>query len=70
MAGAVAYRDGVGRPLPVVAAYRLRDGVYLNLTNRCTLRCGFCPKFHGLWTVADARLRLRVMDEPSSAVLV
>ncbi len=70
MAGAVAYRDGVGRPLPVVAAYRLRDGVYLNLTNRCTLRCSFCPKFHGLWTVADARLRLRVMDEPSSAVLV
>ena len=70
MAGAVAYRDGVGRPLPVVAAYRLRDGVYLNLTNRCTLRCGFCPKFHGLWTVADARLRLRVMDEPSGAALV
>ncbi len=68
---AVAYRDGViARPSPVVLAYRLRDGVYLNLTNRCTLRCHFCPKFHGLWTVADARLRLRVRDEPSSAALV
>ncbi len=70
MAGVVAYKDGSGRPSPVVSAYRLRDGVYLNLTNRCTLRCRFCPKFHGLWTVADARLRLRVIDEPSSTALV
>ena len=38
--------------------YTLRDGRYLNITNRCTLRCAFCPKFNGEWTVQDYPLRL------------
>ena len=38
--------------------YLLRDSRYLNITNRCTLRCAFCPKFNGVWTVQDYRLRL------------
>ena len=38
--------------------YTLRDSRYLNITNRCTLRCAFCPKFNGEWTVQDNRLRL------------
>ena len=67
---AVARGDDAGRRSPVVAAYRLRGAVYLNLTNRCTLRCRFCPKFHGLWTVGEARLRLRAADEPSVATLI
>ena len=38
--------------------YTLRDSRYLNITNRCTLRCAFCPKFNGEWTVQDYPLRL------------
>ncbi len=41
-----------------VFGYTLRGGRYLNVTNRCTLRCGFCPKFNGCWTVQDYALRL------------
>ncbi|MBI4844315.1 MAG: YchF/TatD family DNA exonuclease [Nitrospirae bacterium] len=29
-----------------VIAYLIRDSLYLNITNRCTNRCGFCVKFH------------------------
>ena len=25
--------------------YSLRGNRYLNITNRCTLRCAFCPKW-------------------------
>lgn len=41
-----------------VVGYTLRDSRYLNITNRCTLRCAFCPKFNGEWTVQDYSLRL------------
>lgn len=27
-------------------AYRIRDNLYLNITNRCTNHCSFCVKFH------------------------
>ncbi|WP_298137446.1 TatD family nuclease-associated radical SAM protein [Acidiferrobacter sp.] len=67
---AVARGDDAGRAPSAVAAYRLRDAVYLNLTNRCTLRCRFCPKFHGLWTVGEARLRLRASEEPSVTAVI
>jgi len=39
--------------------YTLHGSRYLNITNRCTLRCDFCPKFSGRWTVQDYDLRLR-----------
>jgi TatD DNase family protein len=42
-----------------VVGYTLRGTRYLNVTNRCTLRCRFCPKFNGSWTVGDYDLRLR-----------
>jgi TatD DNase family protein len=48
--------------------YTLRGGRYLNVTNRCTLRCRFCPKFSDDWTVGDYDLRLRA--EPDCAALV
>lgn len=35
-------------PLPELVAqvaYAIRDSLYLNITNRCTLACTFCPKF-------------------------
>lgn len=38
--------------------YTLHGSRYLNITNRCTLRCAFCPKFNGSWTVRDYDLRL------------
>jgi len=57
------------RPRAVVA-YRLRNAVYLNVTSRCTLRCRFCPKFHKVWTVDTAYLRLSTLNEPSAAELI
>ncbi len=41
-----------------VVSYTLRDSRYLNITNRCSLRCAFCPKFNDEWTVQDYPLRL------------
>lgn len=38
--------------------YELHGNLYLNITNRCTLRCTYCPKFNHTWTVQDYALRL------------
>ncbi len=51
-----------------VVGYTLRDSRYLNVTSRCTLRCAFCPKFNGSWTVQDIDLRLR--SDPSADELI
>jgi len=48
--------------------YTLRRSRYLNVTNRCTLRCTFCPKFNGSWSVQGHDLRLR--DEPNVETLL
>ena len=48
--------------------YTLRDSRYLNITNRCTLRCAFCPKFNDVWTVQDYQMRLR--HEPTLKEIV
>jgi TatD DNase family protein len=39
--------------------YTIRGNRYLNVTNHCTLRCAFCPKFNGSWVVAGNDLRMR-----------
>ncbi|AOU97436.1 radical SAM protein [Acidihalobacter yilgarnensis] len=39
-------------------AYSLHGNCYLNVTNRCTLRCRFCPKFNGQWLVQSYGLKL------------
>ena len=52
-------RNGAGD----VIAYTLHGNCYLNLTNRCTLRCEFCPKFNKNWEVQGYPLRLR--QDPS-----
>jgi GTP 3',8-cyclase len=45
-------------------AYPLRDALYLNITNSCTLACKFCPKVRdGDWTIGGFDLRLQ--SEPS-----
>jgi len=57
-------RTSAVKQLPLqTIAYTLRDSRYLNITNRCTLRCEFCPKFNGMWTVQNYPLRLD--HEPS-----
>ena len=38
-------------------AYMIRNSLYLNITNRCTNRCTFCPKFEEL-TVKGHELKL------------
>ena len=40
-------------------AYELHENCYLNITNRCTLRCRFCPKFNKQWDVQSYDLRLK-----------
>lgn len=44
-------------------AYRIRNSLYLNITNRCTLSCVFCPKFDD-WMVKGHFLQLD--HEPST----
>lgn len=36
----------IGRLPEGEIAYKIRDNLYLNITNRCTNRCSFCVKFH------------------------
>lgn len=45
-------------------AYRIRNSLYLNITNRCSNRCSFCAKFEE-FTVKGHNLRLD--HEPSFA---
>ncbi|NIP73544.1 MAG: radical SAM protein [Gammaproteobacteria bacterium] len=49
-------------------AYERYGNCYLNITNRCTLRCAFCPKFNKVWNVRGYGLRLR--EEPTVNELV
>lgn len=43
-------------------AYRIRDSLYLNITNRCTSRCVFCVKFHSDYVKGH---NLRLAEEPT-----
>lgn len=44
-------------------AYELHGNCYLNISNRCVLRCRFCPKFNKQWDLQQYNLRLS--HEPS-----
>ncbi len=37
----------IGTPAGAQIAYTIRNSLYLNITNRCTNTCTFCPKFSG-----------------------
>lgn len=52
-------------PSPI--AYAIRNSLYLNITNRCSNRCSFCPKFQD-FTVKGHNLRLS--HEPSAAEVI
>ncbi|HFD88296.1 MAG TPA: radical SAM protein [Gammaproteobacteria bacterium] len=42
-----------------VIAYELHGNCYLNITDHCTLRCAFCPKFNKTFVVQGYDLRLK-----------
>lgn len=57
---------GIGEmPVPEIA-YKIRDSLYLNITNRCTSRCTFCVKFHTDFVKGH---NLRLQHEPSEEEL-
>ena len=43
-------------------AYKIRDSLYLNITNRCTNKCSFCVRFHSDYVKGH---HLRLSHEPS-----
>jgi TatD DNase family protein len=47
-------------------AYRIRDSLYLNITNRCTNRCSFCVRFHSDYVKGH---NLRLPGEPTEEEL-
>lgn len=51
-----------------VVGYTIRNSRYLNVTNRCSLRCQFCPKFNGEWSVREYNMRLHY--EPTAEELI
>lgn len=44
-------------PTPTLT-YRIDDRLYINLCNRCTLVCQFCPKTHDDWQLHEYNLAL------------
>jgi len=53
----------IGDPDMARIAYNIRDSLYLNITNECTLSCAFCPKTHDDFVVKGHNLRL--VHEPT-----
>lgn len=48
-------------------AYKIRDNLYLNITNRCTNECSFCVRFHTDYVKGH---NLRLKKEPSESELI
>ncbi|MEK6777911.1 MAG: TatD family hydrolase [bacterium] len=48
-------------------AYRIRDSLYLNITNRCTNTCGFCVRFYSDFVKGH---KLRIASEPTSGEVI
>ena len=62
--------EGVGGFYPAVA-YKIRNSVYVNLTNKCTNRCTFCPKYQGGKTNFCVKgYNLELKKEPSAGEVV
>jgi len=56
---------GIGQPAEEeTIAYKIRDSLYLNITNRCSNRCTFCPKFEDF---AVKGHELKLSHEPNFA---
>ncbi len=50
-----------------VIAYKIRDNLYLNITNRCSNECSFCVRFHTDYVKGH---NLRLKKEPSESDLI
>ncbi|MBJ6723859.1 TatD family hydrolase [Geomesophilobacter sediminis] len=48
-------------------AYMIRNSLYLNITNRCSNRCTFCPKFEDLIVKGH---ELKLSHEPTAAEVI
>ncbi|NOZ25485.1 MAG: YchF/TatD family DNA exonuclease [Nitrospirae bacterium] len=58
---------GIGRyPREGKIAYKIRDSLYLNITNRCTNACSFCIRFHSDYVKGH---NLRLGHEPDLSEL-
>ncbi|BCB97385.1 radical SAM protein [Dissulfurispira thermophila] len=57
---------GIGKMPEAEIAYRIRDSLYLNITNRCTSKCTFCVKFHTDFVKGH---KLRLEHEPTEEEL-
>ncbi|MBN2654666.1 MAG: YchF/TatD family DNA exonuclease [Nitrospirae bacterium] len=57
---------GIGRMPEHEIAYKIRESLYLNITNRCTSRCIFCAKFHSDYVKGH---NLKLTAEPSEQEL-
>lgn len=53
---------GIGEMPEAEIAYKIRDSLYLNVTNRCTSKCTFCVKFYTDFVKGH---KLRLEHEPS-----
>ncbi|MEW6416610.1 MAG: TatD family hydrolase [Nitrospirota bacterium] len=49
-----------------VITYKIRNNLYLNITNRCTNKCSFCIRFHTDYVKGH---NLRLSDEPTEEEL-
>jgi TatD DNase family protein len=59
---------GIGQiPKEGEIAYKIRDNLYLNVTNRCTNRCGFCVRFHSDYVKGH---NLRLSHEPTEEEVI
>lgn len=58
---------GIGQiPQRGEIAYKIRENLYLNITNRCTNECSFCVRFHTNYVKGH---NLKLSDEPSEEEL-
>ncbi|MFV1985626.1 MAG: TatD family nuclease-associated radical SAM protein [Thiohalomonadales bacterium] len=48
--------------------YEAHGNLYLNITNRCNLKCRFCPKFNRHWVIDKQNLFL--LHEPSTNEII
>ncbi len=53
---------GIGHMPEAEIAYKIRESLYLNITNRCTSKCTFCVRFHSDFVKGH---NLRLKEEPT-----
>ena len=58
---------GIGEPAKGEIAYKIRDSLYLNITNRCTNRCSFCIRFRTNYVKGH---NLRLEKEPTALQVI